>query len=173
MLRRLLNIASIVCLVACVALMGMWVRSYHHTDRTFGHFDAGHGFQIDSRFGRLVLYLGNHDLGSYFTTDVIYSARQKTGKSVLVTSGLPVYSGLERNRPLALSDLGFDAFVRPTGQFLILPYWFAVLAAGSSAMLFQLRRPPRFTLRSLFIATTFLAMVLGMIEWLDRAWIGK
>ena len=28
MLRRLLNIASIVCLVACVALMGMWVRSY-------------------------------------------------------------------------------------------------------------------------------------------------
>jgi hypothetical protein len=28
MLRRLLNIASIVCLVACVVLMGMWVRSY-------------------------------------------------------------------------------------------------------------------------------------------------
>ena len=28
MLRRLLNIASIVCLVLCVALMGMWVRSY-------------------------------------------------------------------------------------------------------------------------------------------------
>ena len=27
MLRRLLNIASIVCLVLCVALMGMWVRS--------------------------------------------------------------------------------------------------------------------------------------------------
>ena len=30
--RRLLNIASIVCLVACVALMGMWVRSYHVKD---------------------------------------------------------------------------------------------------------------------------------------------
>ena len=28
MLRRLLNIASIVCLVACVALLGMWVRSW-------------------------------------------------------------------------------------------------------------------------------------------------
>ena len=33
--------------------------------------------------------------------------------------------------------------------------------------------PWRFTLRSLFIATTFLAVVLGMIAWLDRAWIGK
>jgi hypothetical protein len=29
MLRRLLNIASTVCLVLCVALMGMWVRSYY------------------------------------------------------------------------------------------------------------------------------------------------
>jgi hypothetical protein len=30
----------------------------------------------------------------------------------------------------------------------------------------------RFTLRSLFIATTLLAVVLGMSVWLDRAWIG-
>ena len=34
MLRRLLNIASIVCLVLCVALMGMWVRSYHWVDHS-------------------------------------------------------------------------------------------------------------------------------------------
>jgi hypothetical protein len=40
-------------------------------------------------------------------------------------------------------------------------------------MLFQLRWPLRFNLRSLFIATTFLAVVLGLIAWLDRAWIGK
>jgi hypothetical protein len=32
MLRRLLNIASVVCLVLCVALMGMWVRSYYWID---------------------------------------------------------------------------------------------------------------------------------------------
>jgi hypothetical protein len=32
MLRRLLNIASDVCLVACVTLMGMWVRSYSQLD---------------------------------------------------------------------------------------------------------------------------------------------
>jgi hypothetical protein len=45
--------------------------------------------------------------------------------------------------------------------------------SGSLAMLFRLRWPLRFTLRSLFIAMTFLAVVLGMIAWLDRAWIGK
>jgi hypothetical protein len=40
-------------------------------------------------------------------------------------------------------------------------------------MLFQLRWPLRFTLRSMFVLTTFLSVVLGMIAWLDRAWIGK
>jgi hypothetical protein len=31
----------------------------------------------------------------------------------------------------------------------------------------------RFTLRSLFIVTTFLAAVLGMSAWLDHSWIGN
>jgi hypothetical protein len=39
--------------------------------------------------------------------------------------------------------------------------------------MFRLRWSPRFFVRSLFIATTFLAVVIGMIAWLDRAWIGK
>ena len=47
------------------------------------------------------------------------------------------------------------------------------LTAGSLAMLLRIESPSRFSLRSLFIATTFLAVVLGMIAWLDRAWIGK
>jgi hypothetical protein len=34
-------------------------------------------------------------------------------------------------------------------------------------------RPWRFNLRSLFIVTTFLAIVLGMIACLDHSWIGR
>ena len=34
-------------------------------------------------------------------------------------------------------------------------------------------RPWRFSVRDLLIATTLLAVVLGTIAWLDRAWIGK
>jgi hypothetical protein len=56
---------------------------------------------------------------------------------------------------------------------LTLPYWFLVLASGLLAMAFQLRWPLQFTLRTLFVATTFLAILLGMIAWLDEAWIGK
>jgi hypothetical protein len=48
-----------------------------------------------------------------------------------------------------------------------------VLMFGSRAMIFRLRWPWCFTLRSLFVVTTLPAVVLGMIAWLDRAWIGK
>jgi hypothetical protein len=49
-----------------------------------------------------------------------------------------------------------------------IPYWFLALATGLLAAACGKRWPRRFTLRSLFIATTFLAVVLGMIAWLDR-----
>ena len=52
---------------------------------------------------------------------------------------------------------------------VVLPYWLLVLATGSLAMLFRLRWPWRFNLRSLFIVTTLLAVVLGLM----RGWIGK
>jgi hypothetical protein len=56
---------------------------------------------------------------------------------------------------------------------IMIPYWFVVLTSGSLAMAFQLRWPLRFNLRSLFIATTFLAVVLGMKTWLVHPWIGR
>ena len=48
-----------------------------------------------------------------------------------------------------------------------------VFASGVLTVIFRWRWPWHFSLRSLFIATTFLAVVLGMIAWLDQAWIGK
>jgi hypothetical protein len=32
---------------------------------------------------------------------------------------------------------------------------------------------PRFSLRTMLIVTAIVAVVLGMIAWLDQAWIGK
>jgi hypothetical protein len=54
-----------------------------------------------------------------------------------------------------------------------IPYWSTAITAAIVATVPWLRSISfRFSLRSLFIATTFLAIVLGMIAWLDRAWIG-
>jgi hypothetical protein len=116
------------------------------------------------------------DLTSTRSAVAVGSAQIVTTASATADTGprnlnAPFYTGPLPQ--LALSDFGFDAFVLGSGRCLILPYWFLTLVAGSLAMLCRLRWPLRFTLRSLFIATTFLAVVLGTIAWLVRAWIGK
>jgi hypothetical protein len=169
--RRLLNIASIVCLVACVALMGMWVRSY----RTLGdelHYcvAAGKdmlGFMVFSTDGEMILCEG--PLISTGTRNAItwpwidFTTPDGNHLAFQVTT-----------KPQSVGNsFGFGYILSPTASGMLLPYWFLVLMTGLLAMLFQLRWPPRFTLRSLFFATTFLAIVMGMVAWLDRAWIGQ
>ena len=160
MLRRLLNIASIVCLVLCVVLMGMWVWSYWCGYRLDWISAGKREFIVESVSGH-----------------VRFTYIRKLGVNAVAIS-LPFWRvdhwppgetvGAWKPR------LEFVAFNTPPGGFLVgVPHWFLVLTSGSLAMVFRLQWPPRFTLRSLFIATTFLAVVLGMIAWLDRAWIGK
>jgi hypothetical protein len=168
MLRRLLNIASIVCLVLCVALMGMWVRSYQTLDdELHGLLSHDQGFLVYSTQGELVLYKGPvNSHGSPITNHwpwVVISGPGGSWFDFENTSQLQTVS----------NQLGFGSSFSWAASCLHLPDWFLVLASGLLAMAFQLRWPLRFTLRSLFIATTFLAVVLGMIAWLDRAWIVK
>jgi hypothetical protein len=157
MLRRLLNIASIVCLALCMALMGMWVRSYQ---TQIGLLLSGRHFDFGSIQGRMV-----------FAPNA--SGPQEWRLATLNPTSYdydPPYMDLHRG---ISNPFGFLLYFSGVGTVVIVPYWFLVLASGSLAMAFQLRWPWRFNLRSMFIATTFLAVVLGMIAWLDRAWIGK
>jgi hypothetical protein len=55
MVRHLLNIASIVCLVLCVALMGMRVRSYWRDDGLVLGVTDKCGFIIGSMHGIVTL----------------------------------------------------------------------------------------------------------------------
>ena len=165
MLRRLLNIASIVCLVACVALMGMWVRSYSVCDDIHGYFSEYHAYQIYSDTGRMEFTrVQQNGVGmDYWRWRSIWSE----------TNDLPRPLNFSARRALYVKGLGFHfKFYREITD-IELPFWFLVLTTGSLAMICRLCWPWRFKLRSLFIVTTFLAVVLGMIAWLDRAWIGK
>ena len=164
MLRRLLNIASIICRVACVALMAVWVRSDTQSDLRrlcLGTRD----FYIISLRGLLFLeeFPANQEVERNYWNWV------KDGHAISPSDEYP--SGWRQG---FRGSMGFytSTTIGP-GSMVAVPYWFVVLSAGILAALFQLRWPWRFTLRSLFIATTFLAVVLGMIAWLDRAWIWK
>jgi hypothetical protein len=160
MLRPLLNIASIACLALCVALMGTWVRSYHSIDDVYACFINGQMTGITLDQGRLWL---RQDYVGYGYPWQIGSRPNRNSDDIPQIV----------KRATFFISLGFYVGQGKFGPEGVIPYWFLVFTTGSLAMLCQLRWPPQFTLRSLFIATTFLAIVLGMIAWLDRAWIGK
>ena len=73
-----------------------------------------------------------------------------------------------------MSQIGFAGSFSWPRQRLILPYWFLVLASGLMAIGLRMPWPPwRFSLRTFFVGTMFLAIVMGMMSWLDRSWLGK
>jgi hypothetical protein len=166
MLRRLLNIASIVCLVLCVALMGMWVRSSYWIDNFY--FNAWIDDFYFKAFGASsvtgVSEIGRIAIGT-FTFDKIPEPKPSLLQFTHAWVADCPNVGLDQEFS-AIAGFG-KVHDRWLFMFMV-PYWFVVLATGSLAMAFQLRWPWRFTLRSLFIATSFLAVVLGMIAWLDH-----
>jgi hypothetical protein len=160
MLRRFLNIATIVCLVLCVVLMGMWVRSYQSLDELRGRITDKLVFTVDSASGRLLLI--SRAWSDHWTWAIERHRLNDQLQFDFPAKGRDVFE-----------YFGFKTYSSPNFSMMFLPYWIVVLTSGSLATVLRLRWPWRFTLRSLFIATTFLAALLGMIAWLDRAWIGK
>jgi phosphotransferase system glucose/maltose/N-acetylglucosamine-specific IIC component len=161
MLRRLLNIASIVCLVLCVALMGMWVWSYYWSYQVFWRTSATYSIGFASHSGRL-------SIGDCYIAPF---GREKATHFPTLDWRVTDVSNVQE-----LTDAEFDIYRNATGSGFMMPFWLPVVLSALSAALAAAswtRRPHRFSLRTLLIATTVVAVVLGMIAWLDRAWIGK
>jgi hypothetical protein len=161
MLRRLLNIASIVCLVLCVALMGMWVRSYRYLDAV--------AYKHPPRLA-VWLVCSNGQLRCEIE-------RLPGNVSILGGDGDKCYVF---DRPVALdpergNGSGLLGFRLLGGRLLpipVIPHWCAITVFGALGIALG-RGQFHFSLRTLLITTTFVAVVLGMIAWWDRAWIRK
>jgi len=176
MLRRLLNIASIVCLVACVALMGMWLRSYRAKDEWQASRADTRVFSVSSFSGHLCLSesvpdaVSDHRLREWEYENGSHDWRRKTSCDPLQVRADPPTMKIQRR---VATHFGFAGQLSSTDLFLWVPYWFLTLTTGAFTMIFRIRWPWRFSLRGLFITTTFLAVVLGMSAWLDRSWMWK
>ena len=70
--------------------------------------------------------------------------------------GGPDYSGI----------WGGFAYIHEQGPGLLIPDWFLIAAAIAISAAPWIRWPNRFTLRTLLIATTLVAVGLGLIVWL-------
>ena len=138
---------SVTCTIACVLLIVLWVRSYWRLDVV----DVSNWYEIDSVCGEIIVmkYDSSISMGdpwSYFsfvTTDEMARGDWRT-------------------------TLGFKRSETPVGPSIVFPLWFPIFVLVLLAGIPWLKQFQRFSLRTLLIATTLVAVVLGGIVWVVR-----
>src|SRR4051812_1396865 len=144
--------------LACVLLIVLWVRSYWVYDRINAPIGT-HGCAFSSIHGLLGV---DEQTRAYPVTNWEYSSfplevPQETATASQDTPGtnendmtftITTFTEIELNRLI-------------TARHGCLALLFAVLAAGPWL-------PGRFSLRTLLLATTLVAVVLGLVVWLGR-----
>jgi hypothetical protein len=140
--RKLRISWSVACVIACVLLIVLWVRSYWWADFCEKSFST-YWFKMESFCGQSVFKYGHIEnepwrLRSYPTDEMV-------SQDFLRERGIPKF------------ELGRGV--------LLVPYW---SLSGLAAFLAAFPWLPfkRFSLRTLLIATTLVALVLGLIVWL-------
>jgi hypothetical protein len=144
LIRGLRIAVSAVCGVLCVLLVVFWVRSKWTVD-TFGFAYSPRLFLVSSYSGEL-------------TFANIYEGRPR---------GTPPWYEDGKQLP---TTLGFAWRVAgfapdPYSYFVLLPHWCAVAVFALAFVLPRISWSQRFSLRTLLIATTLIAVVLGLVVW--------
>ena len=144
--RKLRIAFSATCLIACVLLIALWVRSYWRLDRIDRVYKNGTSLFIASNYGAVLVRTGNRNSFS-LNAPIRWKLR-----SELPNPGFP-----RVNWTNLLSD------------YVIIPCWFPVLMSAVFAALGGLPwLGCRFSLRTLLISMTLVAVVLGLIVWTAR-----
>jgi hypothetical protein len=152
---RYLRIAfSATCLIACVLLIVLWVRSYWWYDMVQIK-STWRLLQIHSSCGRTVLCQFN------FGRNPSTSAKRAKENIDDIYSGV---GGRHTVRPAGNIRLPFGSNV----STITMPQWPAIVFAATLAAAPWIRWSKRFSLRILLIATTLVAVVLGLIVWSVR-----
>lgn len=155
--RKLKIAFSATCAMACVLMIAQWKRSYRWADTVLWRYDAPNAIRMRCRTGRIQT---EAIIDEPVFLDVLTASSQTLVKrweptfhSVRLKDGMPDFD--DRNSL-------FVPFV-PDDAGVVAPIWslvmvFAVLGAAP-----WIRR--RFTVRGLLIATTIVALALGLIVY--------
>jgi hypothetical protein len=163
MIGKYLRIAmTALSLTACVLFVALWVRSYWYQDTVncplerlpvdaSGRMTRSRKMLIlNSYQGRLSLYVGTRDFSS-------------TGwfPSEWDVDTTPVNKLM---RPLQAEPY-WSHGSNHVGRWFLFPHWLPVVVAGTLAALIVVGTPRRFSLRTLLIATTLVAILLGPVVY--------
>jgi hypothetical protein len=142
-----------------VLLIVLWVRSYWYRERIILGLYGNHALQFGHVLGQVRLHwFEQPGLDFWQPSDSIWGrSKQLIADWKLERSASKDFPGL---RP------EFGRICGKSGWVLYLPYWFPVLVAGTVAIVPWLRW--RFSLRTLLIATTLVAVLLGLLVYAAR-----
>jgi hypothetical protein len=142
MLRYVRIAVTALSLTACVLLIALWVRSYWWEDGLSGPLPNKQAFHIKSSYGLMMI--------------AIVSATNRTWQFETIESALP-----DSNLLHLSSDSGFG-FIDATPDYVVtFPQWLTVAMLGVIGAIPWLQKS--FSLRTLLIATTMVAVGLGIV----------
>jgi hypothetical protein len=149
---RKLRIAwSVMCAVACVLLIVLWVRSANHRmDVITGKTLANRGFLVASVYGEV---------------EIDWIDRVRSPNLAWDRQSM-VMNVLKEPRYFPFENAGFKWIAIPDGVGLSVPHWFLVLISACLGVVPCLRW--RFSLRTLLTATLLIAVVLGLIVYVTQ-----
>ena len=140
---RWLRVAvSAVCVVVCCLFLALWLRSYWRVD-VLQRPTATNGWQVGLYSGRFVARWGSGMRGIDRLQWTLSAPKEDA----------PGYYSKD--------VLGFSL----RRHYLSMPIWFVALISGMLAVIPWLPWSIRFSLRTLLIVTTLVAVVLGCVAW--------
>jgi len=163
---RKLRIAwSVAWGVVCLSLIVLWIRSYSHWDKVCVKPNAEHYILFRSVFGRFAVgYLSENEKARPTLEWAIYNDPQ-VDKRGWVIANLPGSTWLV-SRELVRGRLGFNIFANAFDLEITMPHSFLAMSTAFVAALSWL--PWQFSLRTLLIAMTLVAVGLGVIVYTLR-----
>lgn len=145
MFHRLRIVASVLFAVACLAICVLWLQSYYRFGQADLPLSKHYGMSIQSVRGQLCIWAweNDNDRVHVWTTSI----EEWLGRPPIVTEQLdfPPHEGL-----------------RVSGRTVLMPHWFAAFVFALLTIGLWLSSSRRFTLRTLFIAVTLIAIALGL-----------
>jgi hypothetical protein len=143
MLKYLRIAVTALCLTACVLLVALWVRSFWWSDRLKFARTGNRVVSISSNFG--VLSIGDADLSKVIPQSFGWSHR-------------PARSDWRDMH----NSFGFSFARHASVSFVAFPIWLPMIILVVIAGVPWIHTSYRFSLRALLIATTLIALGLGV-----------
>jgi hypothetical protein len=174
--RLFRSAAAIASLTVCSLLFVMWARSYERIDIFTVLVTNTRTVTLNSGEGRLfVQSLYDEDAAWQFPPDrnwrySCHATPHRMNRFVSPETRM-------QNEALGIGVMppqpvfSFDRFVNQrlkSGWSFAVAYWVPALIAGVFAAALGIRRPFGFSLRTLMMATTWIAVVLGLVMALQR-----